>query len=354
MSDLDDDIRASFEQHSKEEGATQAAIEKLEPVRDEAGKFTKEEKVEPEVKDKTVEEEIAAASKPKEEKVDAEAKAEPTEEERTLLAKDKAPSGWVPKLRERWAEVPPDIRQEILRREEASAKGVQQLQEQFAPAQGFVQALMPFIQEAANNKQDPTAYFNNVMQSERRLRVGTDVERFQALVEIAEGYGIPLRQTINDALGREVIPPINKNQNALPREVQQELEEARRFRQQYEQQQQSHVGKEEANAIAEFSKGNEFFEDVRDDMALLIESGRAKDLKEAYDQAVWVNPHTREIMMERQKNPVVDKVAAAQAAATKVKVKSSNSSQLQNNDHDDDDDLDTTLRKAWNSGSGRV
>lgn len=37
-----------------------------------------------------------------------------------------------------------------------------------------------------------------------------------------------------------------------------------------------------------------YYDDVKDDMALLLSQGRATDLKDAYDKAVWMNPKVRE------------------------------------------------------------
>jgi hypothetical protein len=45
---------------------------------------------------------------------------------------------------------------------------------------------------------------------------------------------------------------------------------------------------------------NEFFDDVRDMMADLIESGRAATLDESYTAACWANPDTRKILLQRE------------------------------------------------------
>lgn len=221
------------------------------------------------------------------EKEDAPEKQEP------LLSQDKAPSAWSPKARERWNEIPEDLRSEILRREEASAKGVRQLQEETAPMRGFVQTLAPFIQEAVQNAQDPAQYIGSVMVTERILRTGNVDQKFEALLNIADQYKIPLRQIINESVGEEVLKAApSQQQYQLPPEIQKELEENRRWREQQSQ-------RSSGNEIAEFAKKNEFFEDLREDMAKLLEAGVASDLQSAYDKAAKLHPEVSEILAER-------------------------------------------------------
>lgn len=54
------------------------------------------------------------------------------------------------------------------------------------------------------------------------------------------------------------------------------------------------------------------FEAVKEDMALLIRSGRAADLAEAYDRAVWANPTVRATLLAEQQAQAAE--AAAKAA----------------------------------------
>src|SRR6187401_549618 len=139
--EIGDDVREAMETLSKSEDETKG------PERDEEGKFV--------AKQGEGEVEAAARLQPETGKVPeggeskvpegdspkpaAEGQA-PTEGER-ILKEDKAPRGWTPAAREKWGTIPPDIREEILRREEASAVGVRQLQERYAPVEGFMQSM---------------------------------------------------------------------------------------------------------------------------------------------------------------------------------------------------------------------
>lgn len=340
---IQEDMAAAISELEGKDGVREA-VEKLEP--------TKQER-EPDGKFKPKEKDVVAAKE--EEKTELEVK-EPVvakEEQQPLggekiLQEDKAPSGWTPKAREEWAALPETVRQEILRRDEDSVKGIRQLQEQMAPYTQFAQTLDPFIREAISNRTDPGQYIGNVMQAERRLRSGTPEERFSSLVEIAESYGIPLRKIINDAVGQEIVPhPSLVPKTQLPPEVQRELEEAREFRQTMTQTQ----AQTNQKLIDDFKVDKEFFEDVRDDMAVLMEAGRATTLQDAYDKACRMNSAVFDVIQERgSKPPLADK----QKAAAKLHGTSSNSAETGKDEFDDDDDLGDTVRKAMAKAAGRI
>lgn len=345
-STVHDDMRAAISELEGKSGVAEA-VEKLEPSsqdRDESGKFKAKAAKEEEQPKEVVEEE-----EPPKEEVQVKAEEQQPLGGDKILHEDKAPSGWTPAAREEWAKLPEKVRQEILRRDEDSVKGIRQLQEQMAPYTQFAQTLDPFIREAVGNRVDPGQYIGGVMQAERRLRTGSAEERFSSLVEIAESYGIPLRKIINDAVGQEIVPhpSLTKTQNALPPEVERELQEARQFRESMTQTQ----AQANQKLIDDFKADKEFFEDVREDMAVLMEAGRATDLQDAYDKACRMNSAVFEVIQERGSKPAL---ADKQKAAAKLKGTSSNSAETANNDFDDDDDTADTIRKAIAKSAGRI
>jgi len=311
-------------------------------------------KLEPEVKDPepVVEEgKEPEAKEPEEEGKEPEAK-EPVEEEKTdpLLVQDKAPSGWTPKVREQWATIPKDVRDEILRREDASAQGVRKLQEETAPMRGFVQQLDPFIKEAINNGANPAQYIGNVMAAERALRAPSQDDRFAALLNIADQYGIPLREVINASVGREVLQKAAPSQPSVPPEIQRELEESRKWR---EQQSMESTNRE----IAAFKSGKEFFDDVAPYMANLMEAGAATTLQDAYDQAIWAVPTVREVLLGRQgKTNATNDLKEKQKAAAAAGIKSNDTIgvKTKKKDGEDESSLADDIREAFAAQAGRT
>lgn len=224
------------------------------------------------------------------------------------LTQDKAPSGWTPAARERWSQIPEDLRKEILRREEASIQGVRQLQERYQGYENVVRPLSEFVAEAQQNNIDAGEYIGRVMAAERNLRNPDPNVKFGALVQIAEQYGIPLRQIINNYAGQEVVAPPPPQQH-IPAEISRELSELRRRQEEIDR-----------RTLEDFAGKNEFFNDVRNTMADLLEAGSAKTMEEAYDQACWATPAVREILLQRKSgadktNEQRQRQAAAAAAA---------------------------------------
>jgi hypothetical protein len=98
---------------------------------------------------------------------------------------------------------------------------------------------------------------------------------------------------------------------------------------------------------------NEFYLDVRMDMATLLESGRAKDLKDAYDKAVWANPETRQVMLERQAVELSKKVSKRAAAAREAS-SSINGSGEPVSHQVDSANLRAVIESAWDSAGNRL
>ena len=62
-----------------------------------------------------------------------------------------------------------------------------------------------------------------------------------------------------------------------------------------------------------------YFENVREDMALLIQNGKATSLQDAYEMACWANPETRAILLRSQSNPTPNAAQAVQKAKAAAK-----------------------------------
>lgn len=344
---LQDELRAAFSEQEKESEKLMDSDTGIdERARDEQGRFAAKEK-EAEEEKKAPETEEQKAPETEEQAKTEEQAPEQQEADPQVLNTAKAPSSWSPKVREHWNALPEDVRKEIIRREEASIVGVRKLQEEFAPVRQFTESLAPFLQDAAQNGFDPGQHVRNTMAAERALRTGDVNSRFNALLSIADQYGIPLRQAINSAAGQQILPE-TPQQPQIPPEVARELEEARRFREQY-------AANSYEQQIAQFSQGKEFFEDVRGLMADMIDSGLAKDLNEAYEKATWAHPEVREVLLQRERlGKKNEDLKSRQAAAAGASVKTGGSADVKVDVDDENDSLEATLRKAMRAHSGRV
>lgn len=267
-----------------------------------------------------------------------------------LLKEDKAPQSWSPAAREKWNQIPDDLRKEIIRREEAAAVGVRQLNERFAPAVKFVESLGPILQEARNAGIEPTGYISSVMQTERALRTADTKGKFNVLLSLADQYGVPLREIINASVGQEVLQKgvqPGQPQMTLPPELVRELEESRRWRQEQE-------GSRVQSEIASFSNGKEFFEDVRGQMADLLQSGVAANLDDAYEKACWADSNIRKVLIDRERQGQQrTEITERQQAAGLVNIPSQGAINVKTGN--EEESLEDSIRAAFRTSStGRI
>lgn len=131
--------------------------------------------------------------------------------------------------------------------------------------------------------------------------------------------------------------------------------------QQARQEMRAELERNEAQSqIAQFSANpaNKFFDNVKREMAVLIQSGTVANLQDAYDRACWAHPEIRSILMREQAgggaNAIAQKAAAAnQARAASKSIRGAPSAGAkpagapQSSIEDD-------LRAAWNNAVGAV
>lgn len=90
-----------------------------------------------------------------------------------------------------------------------------------------------------------------------------------------------------------------------------------------------------------------YFNDVRPDMAALIQAGRAKDLQQAYDMAIWAHPDIRSSLIENQAREKSSQQSATAQQARNASVSVSGSPAGSKVPSDEPDEtLEQTLRRA--------
>ena len=325
--DIGSDIRAAME--STEAEATPVLSEAdNDRARDAAGKFVAKQ---------------AEAAAPV-----AETPAEEPEEEvvkgPVTLTTEKPPSSWKPIAREQWAALPDVVKAEVIRREQDSVNRNHQMMEQYAPLQQIAQGLGGVFQEAQQYGVNPVQHIAGVMDTERALRTAELPQKFDVLLQIADQYGIPLREIINRSVGQEVLKSPQQQQGVNP-EIQRQLDEMREWRSNMEYQ----------NVVADvedYGSQQEFFADVRNIMAELVEKGLAQNLDEAYDRACWMHKDVREVLLARSgQGATQNSVASRQRAAVGVSKAPSKPSVALTTD-DPNASIADTVRDAFYGGTG--
>lgn len=264
----------------------------------------------------------------------------------------KPPSGWKAEAKAKWESIPEDLRQEITRREEASYQGVQRLRKQMEPMETLYRSVAPHVEYFQHIQTTPQDYISNVIATEQMLNLGNPAQKMQVLLDLAEQYGVPLRQVVDSAMGGKLDTVMqqahqqHRTPPAVPPEVARELQQLR------EAQQKMVDAAADAELRTFEATSPPFYEQVRDTMADLLEAGVVQTYQEAYDLAVWRNPALRQQSIAQQNGAAQQQgIAARQAAAAAVSTPASAplSSPAKGNENESTED---TVRRAWAAATG--
>jgi len=321
-SDLRKDLEAAFEQHTpdppdKEEG--RPAADSQEPVgsapssegqapdapkesdsqqleggesRDDKGRFKPKSGSKPESAP-------APAASP--------AQAQAPEQQPQPPAKEElaAPPGWKAGAREHWAKIPRAAQEEIVRREKETSQTLRESAVARKLANDFQQTINPFLPLIQSQNSNPLQAVKNLMTTAAGLSVGTQLQKAQIVREIIQNYGIDI-QTLDQVLSGQ--PPQQgggapqQSQMAPPPWAMPLFNFMNGVQQSRAQREQQMVADAEAETEA-FAAKNEFFEDVREDMADLMElaanRGVVLSMDEAYKRAIAMNPDISAVVSQR-------------------------------------------------------
>ena len=259
-------------------------VEKAQQIRDEKGKFAKTE---------TVGADDPVIGEP----------AEPVQVKA-------APNTWRKEVAEKWATLPPEVQAEVERREADFHKGIEQYRGAAQFAQAMEKAITPYSATLQSLKISPDRAVGELLAADHRLRYSSPQEKIQHFAQLAQSYGVNLADI--QPQEQQYVDP---NVSALQNQVQQ--------LQGYLQNQQLIGQKQEEAALnSEITKfasdpSHRHFESVRGHMSALLQAGQAKDLADAYEQAIYANPTTRAAILAEQQE-VARQEAAKKAQAAKV------------------------------------
>jgi hypothetical protein len=224
------------------------------------------------------------------------------------VAAVKPPQSWKPAAREHWASLPPAVQAEIARREGETSKVLSETGEARKFRETFQQAVAPYEAMLRSEGSDPVQAVSSLLETARQLKSGSPQQKAAMVAQIVRGYNVPI-----DALDAQLAGQPYQGQQQQPMQdprVDQlfaQMEQAKQQRVQQEAQQAD-------EAVTTFGADKEFFDDVREDMADIIEiaekRGQKMDLEVAYKRAIGMNEEISGIMRQRE--------AAKAAATTKV------------------------------------
>lgn len=250
----------------------------------------------------------------------AEQKAAETTEEAPKPAR-KYPSSWKPEAKPLFERIAGDpelalIADEIERRETDFHKGLEGYKGKAQFADAMERAIAPFQATIASYGVSPDVAVQALFAADHRLRYGAAHEKAQALMQLAQDYGINLDGLPQQA---QVAPEYAA--------LQTELQQLKAMQHQWMLSQQQAQSQTVMSEIQRFSADKPHFDTVREDMAALLQAGRAESLEQAYEMATWARPDIRSTLLEQRRKDEEGKrredaqraAAAAKSAAVQVR-----------------------------------
>lgn len=221
-----------------------------------------------------------------------------------------APRTWRKEAAAIWETIPELARAEIAKREEDIFKGLEGYKQQAEVGKALTEILNPYREVIQASNAHPLQFIQGILQVDTLLRKGTPEQKAQVWAQLAKGYGIDPGQPPGEM---PYVDPEVKNLRAELHAIKSKLDTqseatANQLREKL---------RSEIDAFAN-DPANVHFSEVANDIAQLLSSGVAADLKSAYDKAVWANPVTR----------VKEQARLSAEAEAKAKTKAANTANV--------------------------
>ena len=198
-------------------------------------------------------------------------------------------------------------------RESEYKKGVSTYKAEADRAKGYENAIAPYSQDLQRRGIQPTQYIENLVRAEQILSNASYDQKVQVFQKLASDYGIQLN---GNGQVTQLDPYTQQLMNQL-NQVNQEVSSIKgRFAQEENQRLMGEIERVRSN-VEQFPH----FDVVREEMAQLLELGKAQDLETAYKKAVrmnddvWALEQDRLLKDAKQSAIKAQQVAKAKAAA---------------------------------------
>lgn len=212
------------------------------------------------------------------------------------------PPGWSAESKAKFAELPPSIQADVLKREKEVSDGFRQVSERIRPLMAVEEIIAPrrefFAQHGFQNDAQVINHLMSYSDAMDRDPTGT-------IKVLADAYRVDLGKLFgaNPAqAGQEEgeIPPAVaelRQRNAILEQRLQSIEGSLTVQQRRSEAERAHQERLQSESIVSevstFSADKPHFQKVRPLMGALLQSGAAKGLEDAYQMAVFADPETR-------------------------------------------------------------
>lgn len=274
-------------------------------------------------------------------------KVEETEAAAEVEAKPqrKAPSSWKKDYWGQWDKLATDpelapLQDYIEQREGEFAKGVSTYREEAMKAKDLQDAITPFLPILNEHGLSPAGHVKALMSTHQMLVQGSAEQKAQIFRQLATTYGIPMQAVASGEVDPQQLHTL------------QELQTLRQTVGQLQMTQQQREQMETQAQIDAFKPNAPHFEEVRETMVGLLQTGHANDLKTAYDKACRLNDNVWAKVQSEQtassQREAAQRAQAKKAAAVSTRSSAPTGQKVAVNGND----IRSTLESAFDAHSG--
>jgi hypothetical protein len=302
-------------ENEAEHEEVQEEVSQDEPTRNEKGQFVAE------TEEPTEEESVKAVAE------DADEPEQP--EEQPEISDIPKPTTWKKDLLPLWDKI---AKGETLTKDESKKhleylnqrenefkKGVSVYKAEAERAKALEEAINPFVPELQSQGISPAAWINNLGRAHMVLTKAPYNEKVQMFHRLAQDYGVNLNQ-INESQ-----QPVDAYTQQLMQQLNQVNQEVSTIKGRFEQEEQTRLSNE-IERVRSDKERFPHFDMVREEMAQILELGKAQNLETAYVKAVRMNDEVWAVEQERllssAKKQASKSQQVARAKATAVSPKS--------------------------------
>lgn len=260
-----------------------------------------------------------------------------------------APKSWPKEMHQHWTTVPKEVRQYWRTREKQMLDGLEQYKGDATAHREFREILNPYMPAFTAQNIDPKVVVKNLLGAHWRLTQGTPESRKAAYEQLGRDLQLVATDpnaTPPDPRFTALEQQIHNITNTLTAQQQAVVNEYRE------------KSAKEVDAFASDTKAHPYFDEVADDLAMLLQADRKLSLQDAYDKAVWANPVTRQKELNRVQTDAAEKATERRRldALPKKKAASANLNGRDSNKAPTEPvgSMDDTIRETLHKIQGRA
>lgn len=226
------------------------------------------------------------------------------------------PSSWKKDYEGHWQKLDPELQKYLVQRESEFANGVSTYKREFDQLKPLAEAMEPFMPLLQQHGMQPSQWLRQVGETHKMFVQGSPEQKLGMLMRLAQDYQIPIQNLF--VQGQDGRLYQNPNVQAYQPVQQRQTPDVRAEIQAVLMQEKA------LQSLAEFEKDvptkYPHYETVKEDMALLLESGKAPDYPSAYEKALRLHDDLWKAQQDEQRQAdEAERLRKSQEAALRAR-----------------------------------